>query len=372
MYLDKYWIHSAGWGSPIRWYPDFQNKNIMFRKTLIAFVTLALLAGCSKDKPGSNGNPVIINIDRLTSIVTGDNGIIWIGTNSGLLGYDGTNWKLFTPSGQTGTPALLSDLAFDGTGIWMATMAGAVYAEMSSGNILVTTAYSRAFTGSDTVSCINVDHLGIRWFATPIGISAKDGESWPPVTHFYGPAIFSSYPVTSIGVVNDTCYAGTQGGGLVRYIRDADGVSGASALWPSNGCGLNDNVIHCLFTDNTDNLWIGMPSGVQKHVGSNPFITGTNWVLYTTAAGLVNDDVTAITQDQDGSMWFGTGAGISRFDGMNWTSFTVADGLADDSIADLTAGVNNNIWAITDTTLSHYDGSGWSPVEIPTSFSVNK
>ncbi len=338
----------------------------------MALLVLSILAACSKDKPGEKKRTVIVNIESLTSIVVGENSTVWIGSNSGLLGYDGTNWKLFTPSGMSGTPLPVSDLAADATGIWMGTMSGAIYVEATFENIAASSVYSAAFTGSDTVTCISVDHQGRSWFATPRGISANDGGSWPTVTHFYGPTAFSSSPITSIGAVNDTCYAGTRGGGLIRYIIATDGVSGASALWPSNGCGLNDKEINCLFTDNANNLWIGMPSGAQKHIGSNPFITGTNWVLYTTDSGLVSNNVTAITQDQDGRMWFGTGNGTSMFDGSNWSSYTVADGMAGDSITDLATGANHDVWAVAGSTLSYFDGNSWSQVEVPQSFTVKE
>ena len=53
---------------------------------------------------------------------------------------------------------------------------------------------------------------------------------------------------------------------------------------------------------------------------------GSSWRVYTAADGLalepVGDRVFAITVDHNNVKWFGTWAGVSRFDGKTWTTFT--------------------------------------------------
>ncbi len=48
---------------------------------------------------------------------------------------------------------------------------------------------------------------------------------------------------------------------------------------------------------------------------------------YTVADGLAGDQVTAIVQDRQGFLWIGTRTGLSRFDGVNFRSFDTSDGL---------------------------------------------
>ena len=43
--------------------------------------------------------------------------------------------------------------------------------------------------------------------------------------------------------------------------------------------------------------------------------------LYTQADGLSNNYITAMMQDQDGFMWFGTMEGVNRFDGEQFLQF---------------------------------------------------
>ena len=41
----------------------------------------------------------------------------------------------------------------------------------------------------------------------------------------------------------------------------------------------------------------------------------------------IDDNVTSIDIDGEGTVWFGTTEGISSFDGNRWTSYTEEDGL---------------------------------------------
>jgi len=53
------------------------------------------------------------------------------------------------------------------------------------------------------------------------------------------------------------------------------------------------------------------------------------WKTYTTANGLVDNRILAITQDNKGNLWFGTqGGGAIKYDGKNFRSFTAQDGLS--------------------------------------------
>ena len=57
------------------------------------------------------------------------------------------------------------------------------------------------------------------------------------------------------------------------------------------------------------------------------YITGIavaqQWTTYTTAnSGLVDNTVKAVCIDSYGVKWFGTPAGLSRFDGSNWVTFS--------------------------------------------------
>jgi ligand-binding sensor domain-containing protein len=49
---------------------------------------------------------------------------------------------------------------------------------------------------------------------------------------------------------------------------------------------------------------------------------------YTTADGLLRDEVYRIKQDSRGFLWFCTGDGLSRFDGYGFTNYTNNKGIS--------------------------------------------
>ncbi|CAA0154944.1 sensor histidine kinase [Tenacibaculum maritimum] len=61
---------------------------------------------------------------------------------------------------------------------------------------------------------------------------------------------------------------------------------------------------------------------------------------YTTKDGLPSNNITAITQDSIGYLWFSTNKGITRFDGNRFITFTEKDGLQSNKVNCI--GIKNN------------------------------
>jgi ligand-binding sensor domain-containing protein len=76
-------------------------------------------------------------------------------------------------------------------------------------------------------------------------------------------------------------------------------------------------------------------------------IEGRIWTTYTVADGLIDNTVRAIAIGDEGVLWFGTEAGISRFDGQTWTNYTTADGLSHNRVAALAIDQTGQVWAGT-------------------------
>ena len=69
-----------------------------------------------------------------------------------------------------------------------------------------------------------------------------------------------------------------------------------------------------------------------------------SYTQYNVKDGLAGSVVYCAAEDKDGFLWFGTGSGLSRFDGTHFRNFTTADGLPDNEIIKVFVDSRNRIW----------------------------
>lgn len=79
------------------------------------------------------------------------------------------------------------------------------------------------------------------------------------------------------------------------------------------------------------------------------FVVGQsgNEINYTVEDGLPSNNVYCVEQDDRGFMWFGTDAGLSRFDGYEFKNYSLADGLPDTEILNFYKDSKGRIWMYT-------------------------
>src|SRR5215475_15946689 len=65
---------------------------------------------------------------------------------------------------------------------------------------------------------------------------------------------------------------------------------------------------------------------------------------YTTADGLLRDQVNRIKRDSRGFLWFCTSDGLSRFDGYSFTNFGTDQGLPHSEVLDLLETREGEYW----------------------------
>jgi signal transduction histidine kinase/ligand-binding sensor domain-containing protein len=72
--------------------------------------------------------------------------------------------------------------------------------------------------------------------------------------------------------------------------------------------------------------------------------------------GLIQSQVTAITQDKQGFLWISTEGGVSRYDGKKFVHFTETEGLATNTVHTMVCDLDNRIWMGTDRGISVLEG----------------
>jgi sugar lactone lactonase YvrE len=99
-------------------------------------------------------------------------------------------------------------------------------------------------------------------------------------------------------------------------------------------------------------LWFGTGAGVSR-------FDGPTWITYTTDDGLADNDVRSIAVSPDGALWFGTRDGVSRFDGRTWTTYTTDDGLVDKIVKSIAVAPDGALWFGTSGGVSRFDATLW-------------
>jgi ligand-binding sensor domain-containing protein len=270
-------------------------------------------------------------------------GYIWIGTQSGLVRFDGVRFVPWRPSDGKELPStrIISLLGGQDGSLWIGTGAG--LARWKNG---ILTNYSDA-TGS--IMAILEDREGAIWIGRYLGEKLSDSN---------GPLC----KVTGTGL---RCYGKNDGLAIPYAATLASDSLGniwlAGALkvsrWPTNPTnvyiptGLNPaeifNGILALASRTDGSLWVGLVHA-GKGGGLQQLAQGT-WKPFVTpefdGSAL---EVTRLLIDNDSSLWVGTlSHGIYRIQGNKVDHFRSSDGLSGDAVAGLFQDREGNIWVTT-------------------------
>jgi ligand-binding sensor domain-containing protein len=284
----------------------------------------------------------------------------WFLTELGIISFSAGKWTLHNENSKIGTENL-KDFSLrnnpEGYEFWIASQKGAIVTKLPFDSQTEATTYlaENASILSNNVFRVVAGNGPVRWVGTDKGVSALNNNKWltPSYDDTYPEMMFTEYPINAMATnpAGDSLYVGTNGAGVARVFRnDVDGISGASVYAQWGPIILPSDKICSIFIAPDGTKWFGTDLGVASHKGNN---TLENWTVYTTAEGLVNNYVQAITADNKGNMWFGTkGGGISVFNGTKWTSYTTANGLSSDNILCLMVDNDGIVWAGTDNGVS--------------------
>jgi ligand-binding sensor domain-containing protein len=293
------------------------------------------------------------------SLYIDNTGIVWAGTDVGLISYWNEKWTSYKninqlPQGEVYD--IVSQSSNPGFGLWLATANGARFAKTISNNITDVSSYIMDSSGllDNRINALVIDSMNSRWFATPKGLSIFKGNTWYSETSFDDLVL---YPVVSLAAKSDGwIFAGTMGKGVGRFKYDAgiDGITGAS-YYNTDWTSLPSDTILSIYVDNMNRQWFGTPNGLAFHAS---WQTKLNWTTFSVKDGLINNHVQCIMGDNN-NLWVGTAAGVSCYNGVTWKSYSSSDGLGNLSINDIAIDQKGTVWFATNGGISTFDGKSW-------------
>ena len=122
--------------------------------------------------------------------------------------------------------------------------------------------------------------------------------------------------------------------------------------------GLANNNVKAIIESGQDTIWFGTNGGGL----SKFFVASETWQTYDTSnSGLVDNKISSIIKDNLNNLWFGTNAGVSKFDGTTWTTYDTSDGLANNTVHAILQDIGDTLWFGTQSGgVSKYDGTTWT------------
>jgi hypothetical protein len=159
---------------------------------------------------------------------------------------------------------------------------------------------------------------------------------------------------------------------VVNTVNVALGQLGWSQITPSNSF-LPSRAVNDIVVLPGGQMVLATDSGVAFWSPPEATDLPDTWVIFTTRnSDLPHNRVLAVEQDLQGRLWFGTQAGLARYEGERWIVYRANDiGLAGEQVNDLAYGADGRLWAATHSGAAVYDGKTWQTYTSQTSGLVN-
>ncbi len=248
------------------------------------------------------------------------NGDVWFGTNAGGVSrYRDGQWKTYFPMhGLADYWVYAFAFPSDGT-VWIGTWDGASHFDPTIERF---TNYREELVNI-WVYGIGIDADERVWFGTEGGVSMLAEGRWRSWTSEDG-----------LGAPNSQDLPPSDNTGLGTKSRhDLGVVVGSTESY-------NPNYVFSVQVDRLGRgVWFGTWGGGVSLRGFD----GT-WKSYNASDGLAGNIVYSIAQAEDGTLWFGTNHGLSKFDGSNWVNYQ--HGLPSPDVYAVTIG-GGQVWAGT-------------------------
>ena len=210
-----------------------------------------------------------------------------------------------------------------------------------------------------SVRTIKQDSNGNIWLASNEGIIRYDGKSFTNITGNLFPDRFFSVLEDSKG----NFWFGNYGSGVYYY-------DGKSIQHFTTKEGLANNLVMSICEDEADVIWFGTGGGLSRYDGKsfrNYNMKGDTVIenrTGNTTPNFTNGNSAGrafpILEDKSGRLWFGTNENTFIYDGRTFKVFRDNEGNPIKNVWSIIEDKKGNIWLSGDSGLWRYDGSAFT------------
>ncbi len=319
-------------------------------------------------------NPYSLSDEIVYAIFEDWNGNLWIGTEIGAnkLNRTAAYFTHYQPSlymeanldEQVPEAGIVTGVVASKDGmLWFATAFGglAKYDPQLSGYTFYRHEIDNPNSLSDdTLYTILGDADGTLWLGTDLGLDHFDPTTSQVTRHNHrnhNPALaLPEGPIWSIYQAEpNLLWLGTQEHGLIKYAPN-QGVLARYPAGDDDPYHLTQSPITAIIEDQRGSLWLATLTGLLRFDPQDERFT--RYDPDPSRAGSLNDaKIFSIYEDRTGTLWIGTNSGLHQWDSDTdtFTVYTQEDGLQRDAILGILADQTGQLWLSSDWGLSRFD-----------------
>ena len=274
---------------------------------------------------------------RIEALYESADGTLWISTGRGLARRAHERFESVTLSGRTviGRQGISSDRNGH---LYLATDRGLAIGDISKPGVLIEPA-GLAQAGHGAAVSVYTDASGLVWFGCGLNLCQWNNRTTTDVSAAQGlpPARWDAI----LGDLEGNLWVRSA---TALYLRR----NGSARFELQAGLAESTNTFPTMALDPGGHLLAPTNRGLMRQAA-------TGWELIDAEQGITSNDISAVFQDREGSVWLGLlGSGLARWLGYGeWQSWTAHEGLSRESVWSIARDGSRRMWVGTQFGLNY-------------------